>query len=150
MVEHREFFDFFGMTMALLGIGVGYFAIWSGIRLDRVKREMAHKERMRALELGRALPGDSPWVTPIRIGLLMGVIVPVCVMAFAAQSAKTAVYPVEIWKFSAIVSMAAVLCGAVVTCVAANQQAESRAKAADRAAKANVDADLYDVVSARG
>lgn len=150
MAPHREFFDFFGAMMAVLGIGVAYFAIWSGIRHDRIKREMAHKERLRALELGRPLPGDRPWLTPTRIGFLTGVIVPICVMAFAARSVSSAGYQGEIWKFCGIVSMAAVLSGAVVTCVASNNESASRGKVADRAVKSNVDEDLYDVVSARG
>jgi hypothetical protein len=43
--------------IAILGIGIGYYAVHFGIRLERTKRELEHKERMRALELGRRLPG---------------------------------------------------------------------------------------------
>ena len=70
----RRSIPFIGFLLAFLGLGVAYFAIYLGIRQERLKRELEHKERMRALELGRSLPGDIPWLSPTqRIGFLMAV-----------------------------------------------------------------------------
>ena len=37
---------------------------------------MEHIERMKALELGRTLPQDEPWLSPVRIAVLIGGVVP--------------------------------------------------------------------------
>jgi len=63
-MDKTTVYQLFGFALAFLGIGIGYLAIYLGIRHDKYKRELEHKERMRALELGRSLPGDAPGLTP--------------------------------------------------------------------------------------
>ena len=97
-MSKQTIFESLGMVMAFLGLGVAYFAIHLGIRQDRYKRELEHKERMRALELGRTLPGDQSWLSPLRIGFLTGLIVPVSAMGFAWLSTLSMGYNGEVWR----------------------------------------------------
>lgn len=64
-MDKTTIYEMLGFALAFLGVGIGYFAIHFGIRLEKTKRELEHKERMRALELGRSLPGDVPWLSPL-------------------------------------------------------------------------------------
>jgi len=84
-MEKATVYELMGFLLAFLGIGIAYYSIHFGIRLEKTKSELEHTERMRALELGRSLPGDGPWLTPLRAG------VPV---AAACRSASSA------WRYS--------------------------------------------------
>jgi len=42
-------------------------------RAERQKREMEQAERMRAIELGRPIPGEDGWWTPARMAVGIGV-----------------------------------------------------------------------------
>ena len=64
-MEKTTIYELLGFLLAFLGMGIGYYAVHFGIRLERTKRELEHKERMRALELGRSLPGDGSWLSPL-------------------------------------------------------------------------------------
>ena len=70
-MDKTTIYEMLGFLLAFLGIGIAYYAVHFGIRLERTKRELEHKERMRALELGRSLPGDGSWLSPLRAGLLI-------------------------------------------------------------------------------
>ena len=56
-----------GFIAVIGGLSIAALAIILGIRHDRRKREMEHIERMKALELGRTLPQDEPWLSPAKI-----------------------------------------------------------------------------------
>jgi hypothetical protein len=143
-------FESLGMVMAFLGIGIAYFAIYFGIRQERIKREFEHKERMTALELGRPLPGDLPWLTPLRIGFLIGLVVPVSAFAFAWLATGSAGYHNDIWQSAAMVSIFAVVCGTVVVSLATAKQAGRQPEAMALEMKPAIEEDAFDVVSARG
>jgi len=142
-------FGMFGMLLAFLGLGVAYFAIYQGIRHDRYKRDLEHKQRMRALDLGRPLPGDLPWLTPLRIGFLLGLVVPVAALGSAVLATLEIGFKDGIWLTAMIVSTTALICG----CVVAYRGAEQQTPAGQRSAleeKPQTEEDAYDVVSARG
>ena len=64
-MEKTTIYEILGFLLGFLGIGIAYYAVHFGIRLERTKRELEHKERMMALELGRSLPGDGSWFSPL-------------------------------------------------------------------------------------
>ena len=45
-MDKTTVYEMLGFVLAFLGIGIGYFAIHLGIRHDKYKRELEHKERM--------------------------------------------------------------------------------------------------------
>ena len=65
-----------GFIAVIGGLSISGLAIVLGIRHDRQKREMEHLERMKALEFGRTLPQDEPWLSPAKIAALIGAVVP--------------------------------------------------------------------------
>jgi hypothetical protein len=148
-MDKTTVYSLVGFMLAFLGLGIAYFAIYLGIRQERLKRELEHKERMRALELGRSLPGDIPWLSPLRIGFLVAAVVPICAFAFACLSTHAVGFQTEIWKAAGIVSVFAVGCGSVVVCVAGTAQGQHQ-EAAAQVEKSPVEEDAYDVVSSRG
>jgi hypothetical protein len=81
-----------------------------GLRHARIDRELEHRERMRALELGRTLPKDEPWWSPGRIALAIGAGVPMVVF-FLAWMTTDSVESHTPWISAGIVAMTAVLCG---------------------------------------
>jgi hypothetical protein len=145
-MDKTTVFPMIGFLLAFLGLGVAYFAIYLGIRHDRYKRELEHKERMRALELGRSLPGDIPWLSTQRIGFLIGVVVPVTIFAFAGVSTQASYQP-GIWEVAGSVSAVAILAGTVVVCVGRHVRHDGPCAPVE---KLPVEDDAYDVVSARG
>jgi len=117
------------------------------IRQETRKRELEHKERMQALHLGRALPGDEPWWSPARIGLAIGLVVLVAVFFFAAVSSRAVGFHEEIWRSAGIVGLGGVLCGTVLAGLSAGRTAGDKLAVAS---KPEISEDAYDVVSARG
>ena len=83
-MDKTTVYEMLGFVLAFLGIGIAYFAIHLGIRHDRYKRELEHKERMRALELGRSLPGDAAWLSPATLALMIAGGVPIGIFACAS------------------------------------------------------------------
>lgn len=144
-----QLLEFLGMTLGVLGLGVACFAIYLGTRNERRKRELEHQERMRALELGRPLPGGGPWLTPLRTGLLIALAVPVVALAIAAKATEASGYHPEIWQAAGMVGVAAVIGGSVIIGLSLSRSAEGPAALASES-KPHVEEDAYDVVSARG
>ena len=128
---------------------MAYFAIYMGIRHDRYKRELEHKERMLALELGRTLPGDISWFSTQRIGLLMGAIVPVCLFGYAGLLTQSHGYHPQIWESCSIVGTLSILSGAVLVVIGGAKDSRTPG-VSPRGEKVPVEEDAYDVVSARG
>jgi hypothetical protein len=124
-----------------------------GIRYERQKRELEHAERMRALELGRMLPGDETWFTPAKISLAIGAGVPVAVFMLALTAAKAVGFREEIFVFAGLVGMTGVICGTILAHKAFELRSPSDpGLTAGHAsyAKPMVDDDAYDVTASRG
>ncbi len=149
-MEKTTVYELLGFLMAFLGIGIAYYAIHFGIRLERTKRELEHKERMMALELGRSLPGDTPWLSPLRVGFAIALCVPVAAFGFATVATQTVGYHSDTWQAAGMVSIFSVVCGTVVVCLSAARQAQPAGEREAQGAKSQVEEDAYDVVSARG
>lgn len=147
-MEKQTIYEGMGFLLAFLGIGIGYFAVHFGLRQEKLKRELEHKERMMALEMGRSLPGDLPWLSPLRVGFLIATVVPIGVFGFAFLTDRGSGFHADIWRSAGMVSIFALVCGAVVACVA-SRQGQNHADLR-QVEKAPVDEDAYDVVSSRG
>ena len=84
--------DIAGITLGFIavigGLAIAPLAIILGIRQAQRKREMEHIERMKALELGRTLPQDEPWLSPTKIGAAIGILVPIAALVAAATQAS--------------------------------------------------------------
>jgi len=115
------------VTISALGFGVVPMALY--VRSEQRKRELEHIERMRALELGRPLPGegeDESWFSPPRIALAVGAGVPLGAFCSAALSSLAIGFHEPIWIATGMSSMAGVICGSIL----AGQHLTVRAKAA--------------------
>jgi hypothetical protein len=136
-----------GFISVIGGLTIGGIAVILGIRHDRQKRELEHIERMKALEFGRTLPQDAPWLTPTKVGALIGGVVPLGVFVSVGTATSSAGFHEGMWVAAAMVGIFSVISGAVVAGLSYNHQ-----KAADQAevAKPYVEEDAYDVVSSRG
>src|SRR6516165_157929 len=110
-MDKTTIYEMLGFVLAFLGVGIGYFAIHLGIRHDKYKRELEHKERMRALELGRTLPGDSPWLSPAKLGLLIAAAVPIGVFACASATTVERGFHADVWTAAGMVGLGGVICG---------------------------------------
>lgn len=126
-----------------------------GIRYARQKREMEHRERMKALEVGRPLPGDEPEWSPMRVALKIGAGVPVSVMGIAWLANLTLGNnsALTIWQTAGYVSIVAVISGAVLALKAfalGPQPRQDSRGHADAARKPAFDPDAYDHVGTRG
>jgi len=149
-MDKTTVYELLGFLLAFLGMGIGYYAVHFGIRLERAKRELEHKERMRALELGRSLPGDGSWLSPLRAGVLVAAAVPIGVIGFASLSSLAIGYQEGTWQVAGVVSCFAVVCGTVLSSLASARQSQNPLESAARIDKEHVEDDAYDVVSARG
>jgi hypothetical protein len=149
-MEKQTIYEMLGFMLAFLGLGIGYMAVYLGIRHDRQKRELEHKERMRALELGRRLPGDGPWLSPGRVGFLISVVVPTVAFGCAWLATREAGYQEDIWKTAAMVGVMSVFCGSLLAGVGLMRHGQDQFSAVRDMDKPAVDEDAYDVVSARG
>src|SRR6266481_3073495 len=76
-----------------------------GLRHARLERELEHRERMKALELGRTLPRDESWWSPSRIGVFL------CAAMASSQSENSAFL---IWMSAGAVGLAGVFSGATL------------------------------------
>ncbi len=121
-----------------------------GIRHAQKVREIEHRERMRALELGRSLPGDEPWSSPARISLSIGAGVPVSVFGLAWLSTQAVGYQEHIWMGATMVGVSSVICGSMLAAKHFTLRAESENIAANPYPKPVMDADAFDVVGSRG
>lgn len=139
-----------GLLLAFLGLGVAYFAIYLGTRNERLKRELEHKEYMKALEMGRSLPGDTPWLSPLRIGFLIATVVPIGIFGFAFWTSRGIGYQLDVWQGAGIVSVFAIACGSVVACLAFVKKSFSETHDPSLVDKTPAGEDAYDVVSSRG
>jgi hypothetical protein len=143
-----SFEEFLMATVSIVGgLGIMVLAIVMGIRHDRRKRELEHLERMKALELGRTLPRDEPWLSPAKIGAALAILVPLGAFASASQSTTGTGDPEPIWIAATLVGVAAVISGSVLVATSIKKGTTHSETAT---AKPFVEEDAYDVVSSRG
>ena len=58
---------------------------------------MEHLERMKAMELGRTLPQDEPWLSPAKLAALIGGVVPLGVFVSVGTATTSSGYHEEMW-----------------------------------------------------
>jgi hypothetical protein len=120
-----------------------------GIRFKRYERELEHAERIKALELGRALPGDGSWWNLPRISVAIGAGVPMAVFFCTWQASASLHDPEPAWVGAGIVGLAAVVSGSLLAGrYFLGRDRSARPLGLD--AKYRTEDDAYDVVSRRG
>jgi hypothetical protein len=119
-----------------------------GLKYARYERELEHTERMRALELGRPLPGDADWWSPAKLCAGIGVGVPVGVFFCAWMATQSAGFRDGIWAGATAVGMSGVIAGSVLTARHLSHRARAEAPLYPKPYVA--DADAYDVAGSRG
>jgi len=120
-----------------------------GFRHARFLCEVAHKERIKAMELGRELPGDRSG-SPAAFAAAIGAGVPILAMLFAwlASPQVYRSHSEQIWDWAALVGLAGLISGSIL---AARLALRSKAAATDQGSlKPDYDPDAYDVVGRRG
>ena len=143
----------FSLGLALFAGCVGLLIVVGlpvvlGIRSEMRKREMEHTERMRAIELGRPLPGEGGWSSLGRLALAIGAGVPLGTLGIgwlAAVSTGEAI--AFLWPSAGAVGVTAVICGTVL---AARMPREAARIGPDPHAKPAFDPDAYDAIAHRG
>jgi hypothetical protein len=136
-----------GYIAVIGGLSIGAIAIILGIRHDRRKREMEHIERMKALEFGRTLPQDEPWLSPAKLAALIGGAVPLGVFVSVGTATSSSGFHDGMWIAATLVGTAAVICGTVLVTSLHKRDATS---SESPSTKPYVEEDAYDVVSSRG
>ena len=140
--------DFAVIALLLVGtlvLGATFIPIILGFRHARRTRELDHAERMKALEVGRPMPGEGknePSSNSSRIALSIGAGVPIGVFGCAWLTSTAAGYHESIWIASALVGTAGVVCGSILAALSIKSEKSS--------AKPVVEEDAYDVVASRG
>lgn len=146
------------------GVVLGLFIlvglpVFLGIRHARRVREFEHAERMKALELGRPLPGDnepnaaqhgplmSSPAAPLGVWLPLGALG----IAWLASGAPwvNAGTSMMVWGAAGAVGLAGVICGTILH-IRQQDRVIERANLAYTAKQPAHDPDAFDVVSRRG
>lgn len=155
------------MTMALVvtcGILGGLLIVVGlpsvlGIRMAARHRELEHEERMKALELGRPLPGEpadddhSAAAPSSDRGARIGIWVPLGSLgiALAATSSRpdaaASLTNMAVWISAAVVGVTGVICGTILAFRTPQPAAPSLRRAPLKPA---LDEDALDIVSRRG
>ncbi|CAN5787728.1 hypothetical protein BH23PLA1_BH23PLA1_03560 [soil metagenome] len=100
-----------GMATLFLIVGL---PIWLYMRNAARERDLEHTERMKALELGRSLPGDAP-PPPPRIAVAIGAGVPIGVFGVVWLAVLTTGTDGSFaWPAAGGVGLAAVICGSIL------------------------------------
>ena len=121
------------------------------VRQARQKREMEHRERMKALEFGRHLPGDEPEWSPARVALKIGAGVPLGSMGIAWLANATLDNSAEVaWMAAGFIGFAGVICGSLLAIKAFGMSYQPSHGYGDAARKPAFDPDAYDHVGGRG
>jgi hypothetical protein len=115
----------------------------------RYLREVEHAERMKAMELGRTLPGDEP-LSPASIATAIGAGVPLSslVLAWLADLTSGGRSGEAVWVAAGAVALGGLICGTIL----AYRHFATRPQPAtyQEAPKPEYDPDAYDVVGRRG
>jgi hypothetical protein len=119
-------------------------------RHERWKLGLEHERQLKALELGRGLPGEGnreSWFSPLRVGLIIGAGVPLGAFLSALVTSVSIGFHDGIWIATSTVGLASVISGSII---AGRAYSESKASPTIGEGKPFVEEDAYDVVSARG
>lgn len=123
-------------------------------RFGAARREMTHRERMRALELGQPLPGGPPGAAPACAAIGAGVPIAACLFAMIATlETRGDDLAVGFWFVAMIVSLAALFTAyrLALRLFFPNGETDRYSNMQHGAHdKQTSDPDLYDVVSRRG
>ncbi len=115
----------------------------------RFVREREHAERMKALELGLALPEDESW-TPAGIAVAIGVGVPLGSLAIAwlaGQTSHVAAQPLAV--SAGAIGLGGVICGTILA-LRHSSDRQRLASLYPPEEKLAYDPDTFDVVGSRG
>ncbi len=89
--------------------------IWLGIKHDARKRELEHLERIRAIESGRPIPGESKGWTPGRVAVAIGAGVPLQAFIIGWLAVLTTDTPGEfVWSSVGAIGATSVICGTIL------------------------------------
>jgi hypothetical protein len=149
-----------GFTAVLFAlVAMPFFLHFRG---ERRKRELDHIERMRAIEVGRAYPGEGKfglagipqWIVPHVIAVSIGAVVPLGVFLCAFLASLITGFHKDIWVAASMVGFGGVICGTVLEGVTFSKTSSTgepeQAAGAYLNSKPHIDEDAYDVVSSRG
>ncbi|MHC5541415.1 hypothetical protein ACYOEI_24605 [Singulisphaera rosea] len=136
----------FAMSIPIIIVPI---SLWMKHR--RFVRELEHRERIRAMELGRNHLGDESWWSAPRISVALGVFQPLglFVLAWAASEEMRGMGEL-IWFTSMIVAGMGVLGGTTIAWVHFSRLANRANSQGYTFTKPEFDADAFDVVSSRG
>jgi len=141
--------------LALLG-GLCILPIVLSFRSDRRKRELDHIERIKALEMGRPIPGEewkTRWAVPYQIAVSIGVGVPATAFGCAFLATMMTGYHDGIWIAAGIAGLGSAICGktlAATVFAKLGTAGEDPSTGLNATGKPYVTDDAYDVVSSRG
>ncbi len=115
-------------------------------RHARYLRDVEHSERMKAMELGRTLPGDEMWTTPGRVVVSIGAFLPIASLFLAFIASNALGFHAAIWAACGSVGVVGVIGGTVL----ASKHLFASNEAGPTVSKPSHDPDAFDVVSQRG
>ncbi len=144
------------VVIPLFAIGLPFLIVCTvmGFRFGASRREMTHRERMRALELGQPLPGGSPGAVLACAAIGAGVPIAACFAAMIASlTTRDDDLAAMIWLGAVLVALTGLYFGYRLACrlLFADKFTHSRAFETNTSQKQNIpDPDFYDVVSRRG
>ncbi len=119
-------------------------------RHERWKLRLEHERQLKALELGRTVPGEGyreSWFSPLRVGMVIGAGVPLALFLNAMVTSICVGFHEGVWLSSCVVGLWAVISGSII---AGRACWKSKTSSAEGEFKPFVEEDAYDVVSARG
>jgi hypothetical protein len=117
-----------------------------GIKHARYLREVEHKERMRAMELGRTLAEDESW-SPMTVALIIGAGVPIVALGIAFNVSQRSGPSDVLWMAAGMIGVAGVICGSILAGMQFSKRDQPSAASVEKPA---YDPDQFDVVGSRG
>jgi hypothetical protein len=142
---------FLKMFLGFCFAGAMFYAISRGASQPCRAREREHRERMRALELGRGPAGARARLTPESLGFLIAVAVPIGVFSLPALFFRDPQSYPEFWRAAGMVGVAAVVSGSLLAAHGFSRQYHDRQSPGEHdARKPMLEEDAFDVVSTRG
>lgn len=104
------------LLLGAMVLAIPLIAIVLGVRQSRYEREVEHRERMKALELGRSLPRDAPFWSPNRLCAAMGILLPLALfgLAFGFTRFMRTEHTEAVWVFAGLTAMTGMVCGTIL------------------------------------
>jgi len=137
-------------VIPLAGIALPLFLVPTiiAMKMEGKKREMRHAERMRAMEMGLPIPGDTGWAAATAIAIGAGVPIGSFVATLIARVMTDA--SDSIFQAPALVSIVAVACGAGLCKRLIARGRVEEPEVVRAAGKPAFNPDAYDAVARRG